>query len=394
MKYLISHNTIFIKQICNKIVKDTFLSFKMLFSVLALVSIALLLDGCQKEPIRVGFVGGISGRVADLGVGGRNGVLLAFEERNAHEGVNGRPVELIIRDDEQNTETAKKVTRELVEQNVEAIIGPMTSSIALAIVPIVNKARLVMVSPTVTTSELSGLDDYFMRVLPDTNSYAPKSAHFHFEKLGLRRAALIYDSGNSSYTVSWLTAFSKSFERLGGRIVAVDSFKSGGNVAFSPIVRDILRHNPDLVILVCSAVDAALLSQQVRKLAPRLTITVSEWGSTERFIELGGAAVEGVYIAQFVDYNNRTTRYRNFLAAYRKRFGQEPGFSALDGYDAANLVLDALVKRKNGIPLKDVILATRVYQGIQREIVLNRFGDTESPTYITVVKGGRFLTLE
>jgi branched-chain amino acid transport system substrate-binding protein len=371
-----------------------FHNIQSLFYLVALGFIPLLLNGCEREPIRIGFVGGISGRVADLGVGGRNGVLLAVEERNDHGGINGRPVELIIRDDEQNQDTARKVASELVERKVEAIIGPMTSSMAQAIVPIVNKARLIAVSPTVTTSELSGLDDYFLRVLPDTNSYAPKSAHFHFKTLGLRRAALIYDSGNSSYTVSWLTAFSKSFEALGGHIVAVNSFKSGGNVAFSPIVRDLLGRNPDLVVLVCSTVDAALLCQQVRKLAPRITISVSEWGSTERFIELGGTAVEGVYIAQFVDYGNTTPRYRNFLASYRKRFGQDPGFSALGGYDAATVVMDALAGRKKGIPLKDAILATGLYQGVQRKIVLNRFGDTESTTFMTVVKGGRFLTLE
>jgi branched-chain amino acid transport system substrate-binding protein len=367
---------------------------RLLFSLVAIGFIPLLLNGCEREPIRIGFVGGISGRVADLGVGGRNGVLLAVEERNAHGGINGRQVELIIRDDEQNPETAGKVARDLVERKVEAIIGPMTSSMAQAIVPIVNKARMVTVSPTVTTAELSGLDDYFLRVLPDTQTYAPKSAHFHFGKLGLRRAALIYDSGNRSYTESWMTSFRNAFERLGGSIVAVNSFKSGGSVAFSPIVRDLLRNKPDLVVLVCSAVDAALLCQQVRKLAPRVAISVSEWSSTERFIELGGAAVEGVYIAQFVDYGNTTPRYRNFLAAYRKRFGQESGFSGIAGYDAANLVMDALAGRKKGIPLKDAILATGGFQGVQRKIVLNRFGDTKSTTYITVVKGGRFLTLE
>ncbi len=370
------------------------LRIRSLLFALALGCFALFLNGCEKEPIRIGFVGGMSGRVADLGVGGRNGALLAFEERNAHGGINGRQVELIVRDDEQNQDTAKKVTCELIEQKAEAIIGPMTSSMAQVMVPIVNKARLVTVSPTVTTSDLSGLDDYFLRVLPDTNSYAPKSAHFHFERLGLRRAALIYDAGNSSYTVSWLTAFRKTFEALGGKIVAVNSFKSGGNVAFSPVVRDVLQHNPDLVVLVCSTVDAALLCQQVRKLAPHLTISVSEWGSTERFVELGGSAVEGVYIAQFVDYNNTTPRYRNFLESYRRRFGQEPGFSAQGGYDAATVVMDALAGKKDGHPLKDAILATGVFQGVQRRIALDRFGDTKSSTYITVVKGGRFLTLE
>jgi branched-chain amino acid transport system substrate-binding protein len=371
-----------------------FLSIRSTAYFLILGCMALLLNACEREPIRVGFVGGMSGRVADLGVGGRNGALLAVEERNAQGGINGRPVELIIRDDEQNPEIARKVTRELVERNVEAIIGPMTSSMAHAIVPIVNKARLITVSPTVTTTELSGLDDYFLRVLPDTSTYAPKSARFHFEKSCLRRAALIYDTGNSSYTVSWLTGFRKTFESLGGRIVAINSFKSAENVVFSPIVHDLLRHNPDLVVLVCSAVDAALLCQQIRKLDPRITITISEWGSTERFIELGGAAVEGVYFAQFLDHGNTTPRYRSFLTSYRKRFGQDPGFPGLAGYDAATVVLNALAARGKGASLKSAILADGAFEGVQRKITLNRFGDTDSTTFITVVKNGRFVTLE
>lgn len=374
--------------------KNMFRRARMQVPLLIIFCIVLLLTGCEREPIRIGFVGGMSGRVADLGVGGRNGAQLAVEERNAHGGINGRPVELIIRDDEQDSRTAVKGTRELIQQKVEAIIGPMTSSMALAVVPIINKARLVMVSPTVTTTELSGLDDFFLRILPDTSTYAPKSAHFHFEKSGLRRAAVIYDTGNSSYTVSWLNGFRKAFERLGGRVVTVNSFKSGENVGFSPIVRDLLRHKPDLVVLVCSAVDAALLCQQVRKLDRRVTISVSEWGSTERFIELGGAAVEGVFFAQFLDHGSMSPRYRNFLTSYRKRFGQDPGFSGLAGYDAATVVMDALAARKKGTPLKDAILAAGAYQGIQRKIVLNRFGDTESTTFITMVRSGRFVTIE
>lgn len=365
----------------------------MLF-VCAVSCLALVLQGCEREPIRIGFVGGISGRVADLGVGGRNGALLAVEERNARGGINGRPVELIIRDDEQDAATARRVTRELISLPVAALIGPMTSSMALTIVPMVNSAHMVTVSPTVTTADLSGLDDYFLRMLPDTTRYAPKTARFHREKSGLSRAAVIYDTGNRSYTESWLNSFRTSFEGLGGQVVAVTSYRSGDNVSFAPLVRQALSRKPDLIVLVCSAVDAALLCQQVRKLDKRIAISVSEWGSTERFIELGGAAVEGVYFAQFLDHGNRTPRYLNFLAAYRKRFGQDPGFSGIAGYDAATVVLDALAAQRHGDSLKQTILGIKVYQGVQRNIVLNPFGDTESMPYLTVVRNGEFVTIE
>lgn len=366
---------------------------RSLCPLFAFVCLILLLAGCERTPVRIGFVGGISGRVADLGVGGRNGALLAIEERNARGGINGRAVELLIRDDQQHEETARKVTRELLGQGVEAIIGPMTSSMALAVVPIVNKARMVTVSPTVTTAELSGLDDHFIMVLPNTRSYAPKSARFHLKKSGLRRAAIVFDAGNGPYTTSWLNAFSANYRKQGGRIVAAASFTSGENRPFSPIVRTLLRHEPDLIVLVCNAVDAALLCQQIRKLDRRVTISVSEWGSTERFIELGGASVEGVYFAQFHNHGDRTPRYLGFRAAYRRRFGQDPGFSALAGYDAATVLMDAMTTRKRSTPLKDAILG-RTFQGVQRTIVFNRFGDTDSTTFITQVDRGRFVTLE
>ncbi|MFP3912631.1 MAG: ABC transporter substrate-binding protein [Desulfobacteraceae bacterium] len=72
--------------------------------------------GCdrEKEPIRLGFSGCLTGRLSDLGTSGRNGVILAVEQVNAAGGINGRPVELIVRDDRQDTAEALRVDRELM----------------------------------------------------------------------------------------------------------------------------------------------------------------------------------------------------------------------------------------------------------------------------------------
>ena len=53
------------------------------------------------EPVRIGFIGGLSGRVADLGIDGRNGAVLAVELRNKAGGIKGRKVELLVEDDQQ-----------------------------------------------------------------------------------------------------------------------------------------------------------------------------------------------------------------------------------------------------------------------------------------------------
>ena len=70
---------------------------------LALLSVITLSIGCsKKDPIKVGFVGGLTGRMANLGTSGRDGALLAVELKNNSGGIKGRQVKLVIRDDKQD----------------------------------------------------------------------------------------------------------------------------------------------------------------------------------------------------------------------------------------------------------------------------------------------------
>ena len=67
-------------------------TFSLLISAFLILSLSLFfMGGCTKEePIKIGFIAGLSGTVADLGISGRNGVTLAIEKRNSAGGINGR----------------------------------------------------------------------------------------------------------------------------------------------------------------------------------------------------------------------------------------------------------------------------------------------------------------
>lgn len=357
-----------------------------------LLGLMIVLGGCSKsEPIQLGFVGGTSGRVADLGIAGRNGALLAVELRNQAGGVAGRKVELIMRDDEQNPEVAERVTRELIDRGVAAIVGPMTSVVAVRMVPIANEAGMLLMSPTVATDDLSYQDDYFFRVSASTREYATKMAIYQRH---LRRVAAAYDLGNQSYTVSWLHEFRDTLAKNGGVIIQALGFKSAGDTLFLPIARDLLATQPDGVLIVANSVDAALLCQQIRKLNAHVPIVVAEWGATEQLIELGGKAVEGVIMTQFFDRNSIVPRYRAFRQRYRDRFDQEPGFAGTAGFDAANVVMDALAQRRSGQSLKEVVQVVRRFEGVQHLVYFDEYGDTKRETFISVVRGGRFMRVE
>lgn len=355
----------------------------------------MLLAGCERrEPLRIGFFAALSGRSTDLGVGGRNGAMLAIEERNAAGGVKGRRVDLLVRDAPQDPEAARQVFSELLQQRVVAVIGPMVSSLAMVAAPLADAAQIPLVSPTVTTAELSGLDDYFFRVIAGTEVYATHNAHYLAQKLEYHRAVVIYDLANLAYTESWLEHFRAEFSNWGGEMVAERTFTSGVDVAFTPLVGELLATHPDFILIIANAVDAALICQQIRKASPTMPIAMSEWGSTERFIELAGSAAEQVYVAQFLDRNDTSPRYQQFRQAFQQRFGQEPGFAGVAGYDAAQVLLAALERQSSGESLKSVLLKLGEVQGVQQRFSFDRFGDSDRQTYLSVIRDGRYQTVE
>jgi len=356
---------------------------------------SLLFACLPKEPVRIGFVGGMSGRVADLGVSGRNGAMLAIEQRNAAGGILGQPVELVVRDDGQNPEIAKKVVTELLNSNIELIIGPMTSSIAMAVLDQVNASKGILLAPTVSTTALTGKDDNFMRVIGDTSTYATKVARYQAQKCGHRRVAVIYDLNNRSYTESWFGDFKREFELHGGSVVAVQTYHSLPTTSFHQLATTLLKQKPELVVIITNAVDAALICQQIRKLDAAVSIGMAEWASTERFIELAGGAAEGVFVSQFVNRTDPSERYQTFLKQYRERFGgQEPGFAGLAGYDAALVAMDAYAARKSGETVKQTIIRLNSFQGGQQRYQIDHFGDANRLTTATVVRNGIYQTLE
>lgn len=364
-------------------------------SQILLVVLSLgLVSGCSKEePVKLGFVGGLTGRVADLGIAGRNGTTHAVEEWNRRGGINGRPIVLLVADDKQDAAAAKIAVTELLDQGVVAVIGHMTSAMSVATLPIFNQRQTVLVSPTTTTEDLTAQDDYFFRVCEGNERYARQLADVLHKGQDLRRVAVIYDLGNKSYGESYLNGFRQAFGETGGTVTEVIGYVSGSEIGFLDLAKRLLASKPDGVLMICSAVDTALLAQQFKKIAPRLALATSPWGATERLLSLGGQAVEGMTLQQYFDRDNTAPAYLAFRRDYMERFGEEPGFASVAAYDATNLALTALSQHPRPAELKTSLLAIGKFSGIQDPISINRFGDASRTIYTLTVRKGRFVTL-
>lgn len=348
--------------------------------------------GCDREkaPIKLGFVGCLTGRLSDLGTSGRNGVILAVEQVNVAGGIHGRPVELIIKDDKQEKSEAVRADQELIAQGVVAIIGHMTSAMTMAVIPLINEQEMLMISPTTSTNALQGLDDYFVRVIPPNSAETHHLAQYAYREMGARTMTAACSLVNQAYTEGFLEDFTRAFQSLGGKVVSVEGFESGRQTDFITLARSLLRPNPDGVLMVAGSLDAAMICQHIRMLPSRTPILSCGWAMTDDFIQHGGRAVEGVVFSQLFDNKSRDESYVAFKTQFEVRFGNLPDFAASHGYEAARVVLNALSKNPDPEALKSTLLAQGTFEGVQGDLTMDQYGDPRRKRHLLRVKNGQF----
>ena len=351
-------------------------------------------SGCgAPDPVKIGFLGGLSGRVADLGEAGRNGALLAVEQANANGGLNGRRIELVIHDDGQTPQMAIAAIETMAAEKVEAVIGPMTSAMGEAILPAINRHNLVLISPTITASSLSGKEDLIFKIAPSIKDNTQRIAR-HLYTRGARRVAAAYDTQNHAYSKDWVRHFQHDFSSLGGDVSTEVSFSSGHEAAYGTTAKKLVSSSPDTLLIVANAVDTVRLTQLARNLGFKGHMAASTWAATENLIQLGGRSVEGMVLTQFFNRDDTSARYTAFRDAYRARFRLDPGFASLAAYDATHATLQALSRRKPKQSVAEAMLTAGPYLGAQEEWDFDRYGDALRHTFVTIVRNANFVVIE
>ncbi len=341
----------------------------------------------------IGYLGGLSGRSSGLGLAGRDGAQLAVEKINAAGGLDGRPVKLVVADDATGDTAPAEGVRKLVDAGALVVIGPVTSESAVHAIPVANELEVPLLSPTVSSTDFSGVDDFFLRTCADNRQYAAALVN---HVLALRgspfSAAAVYDLGNASYTERLFEHFRDAVRMSGGTVAEPVKFTSGEDLDYEELVEKLIAKDTDCVFIIANAIDSALVCQQLRKLGYAGLVLLSQWSaSSEDLIRTGGTAVDG---AIWMDNYNRNHTAPAFLAMkreYVERYGSEPIFVAVHSYDAVRLALDAIRSRGSDMTVKDALLRKGRWTGVQGEITMNKWGDTDRPFYPMTVRRGRFV---
>ncbi len=369
---------------------------KLLYFTLSILLIANFTSGCEsnKSDLKIGLVGGLTGRHSDLGVYGRNGVILAMEEINKKGGIDGQKIILIPKDDKQNPEIAKKVVRELIAEDVSAIIGHFTSTMTMATVNMINEAKILMISPTTSTNKLTGIDDYFIRMMSPNKAAIKSLADYTINKAGFRKIVVIYDVLNKSFSKEWYNTFKKHESVIPDLSIIPVPYTSSPEIRFSELATKVLEHKPDSVLIVSSALDAAMLCQQLKISDSSLHLFSTMWAMTDDFLKHSGPAGEGIIFANWFNKEYQSEKSLKFRKGYLERFGRPPNFASHFAYEAAQVLFTSLSNTQNSAELKNTILKTREFKGLQGNIVIDEFGDPLRKVFLMTVIKGQYVLLD
>ena len=364
----------------------------LFFSIGSLLFIAVifLIYHLFFSSVKLGFSAGLSGLKSELGISGRNGAQLAVEEINRNGGIRGRKLELLVMDDKNDARIACAVDQSLAKQGVNIIIGHMVSSVAVDTVKNANENKILLISPTIATDELSHIDDNFIRVIASNKVQGYSLAKAVLRETTVRSIAIVYDENNASFARIIKENFEVQMKDSGASVVATASFKNRSD--FKNIISEVRESKAEGILLIASAIDAGMFCQQSRKQNLRLPVFSPMWTMTNDFIQAGGADAEGAYLISQVDLENEEATYVEFQKEYQERYGESPSFSSVLSYDAVRVAAVAIQEAgtDSSDQVKDAILRVGEFSGLQGHIKLDGFGDVKNSYYLYRVQDGVF----
>lgn len=331
-------------------------------NIVAAAVVALVLASCggekQADVIKVGWFGALTGDQAVWGNNEFNTVKMLFEEINAAGGVTvggkAYTLEAVGYDNKGDAQEAVNVVRRLTSQDkVVAILGPNASGNAIPIAPILESAKVPDIATVATNPKVTVLDGkvkpYNFRVCFIDPYQGAVAAGYAFDVLGARKAAVLYDVSDD-YSQGLREFFIQNFEKKGGTIVADESFKSG-DVDFRPQLSKIKAQNPDIIFMPYFFKEVALSANQARELGITQVLMGGDGWPSDQLISMGGAAVEGCYFVNHLDYEDPDVA--DYKARYLKKYGVETELNGYLVHDAVVLLVDAL--KRAGEPSGEAI---------------------------------------
>lgn len=366
--------------------------------VLILLFCVICLNSCQKkknEKIIIGYYGALTGKQATYGVSSLGGVELAMVMKNRAGGIDGAKIELRHYDTKGSLELAQSSVKKLItEDKVVAIIGENVSSRTIAGAKIAQEHKIPMITPSATSPLVTEVGDYIFRACFIDTFQGEAIAKFAYNTLKFRKAAIFRD-GQSEYSVGLADVFHRTFKSLGGEIVADEKYFTKDVIYLSGLNK-IKKSKPDFLFVPGYYFDVSRIAFQARDLKVKAPLMGGDgWDSFEIF-PLSRGAIEDSYFSSHFTREDPRRNVQQFILDYLKLFGDKPDALAASGFDAANMLFQAIEEAESTEPqaIRDALAKIKDFDGVTGSISVNEKRDAIKPAVILQILNGSFNYVE
>lgn len=374
-------------------------TFPLLLTLLAALGTA----SCDSDrSLKLGVIAELTGDMPAVGASCRNAAQMAVAEVNAAGGLEigaeRVKLKLVVEDNAGKADQSAVAAQKLITQDeVLAIVGPNASRYAIPAAEVAESAGTVLVTPWSTNPKttVDGVTGkpkkYVFRACFVDPFQGGVLARFALENLKAARAAVLYDVA-SDYNKGIAEVFRESFERLGGKVVAFETYTTGDK-DFSAQLTKIKDAKPQVVFLPNYYSEVPLQVQQAKRLGIDVPFIGSDsWGSDE-LLKLGGADMNGYFFSTHYSADNAAPAAKKFLQDYEATYGAKPDDVAALTYDAFGLLFGAI--RTAGKADREAVRAAlstlAEYRGVTGDLQFR--ADSRDPVKSAVIlqiREGRF----
>jgi branched-chain amino acid transport system substrate-binding protein len=373
----------------------------LVIGAIAVVVIALIVGGVVyftrpggAQEIKIGALYSQTGPVAPLAKKALEGLQLAVDEINAQGGINGKKIQLIVEDAKSNPTDAVSAFQKLITvDRVPVVLGPLSSSLALACAPIANREKVILFSTGAGASAFSSPRDYTFRNWMTIPLIVKKIAGIAYQKLGLRKMAILYvnnDIGNDHRK-----NFVKYFTDLGGEIISEEAFEQGATDMRAQLTK-IKEKAPDGIYLLAQAAEGGHALKQMKELSINAKVLSAVGIENQEVINIAGEAANGViYTLPAYNPNDPDPRVQSYEKKFEARYGKPSDAFAATAYDAMYILKWAIEKggySADGI--KNALFQVKDFPGVSGSTSFDENGDVIKPVQIKMIKEGKFIFLD
>jgi len=343
-----------------------------LFSVIVTI-LSICMAGTQAfaaPPIKIGALFSVSGPAAFLGEPERNTAQMVVNEINKAGGIKGQKLELVVIDTQGDPAKAVQGANKLIKDDkVVAIIGPSTTGDSMAVIPVVEKAEIPLISCAAGIKITDPIKKWIFKTAQN-DALAVARIYEHLNKQKISKIAILTVSdGFGSSGREQLVAHAKAF---GMDIISNETYGPKDTDMTAQLTK-IRGSSAQAIICWGTNPGPAIVARNVKQLGIKVPLFMSHGVSSKKFIELAGNGAEGIMLpsgrvivaSQIPNTDRQKKALLSYVNSYKKAYKVEGDHFGGHAWDAMMLLKGAIEKAGiSPVAIRDQLEKTAKFAGI------------------------------